>query len=341
MSTINIDKLKKEFFYKNISVGHHNRKYTRGEIVQSIVQLCKHGETISEYCTAPSSDTIYRRLKLGINELIKLYEEVSFPILEHYAKRYRRERWEIIIDPTDELFYGKKGDEYVIGTEDGNKCFRFIEVIVCCRRIRLPVAIFPLKKGDSKVEILKPVIEKILKVVNPFNLLADAGFGSGEFIKMVQSLRLPFVIRIKAIGDIKRYIEAGMTNEVHFYELESKERVYFHAKFGMSENGNCWALATSHYKTHSNHLWDWYSRRWEIENSFKTQDRIQFKTASRYCKMRLFAQMVTALFYLIWNIWRLISKVYFTIKQFVRLIICKLWFGSREEIDKLQATYLL
>jgi len=338
---LDIHKIKKEFFYKNVSIGYHNREYSQGEIVQSIIQLCKHGETINEYCTTPSSDTIYRRLQLGINELIQLYQEVTSPILAYYAKKYKRERWEIILDPRDEVFYGKKGDEYVIGTKDGEKCFKFLHIILCCRFIRIPVVIIPLKKGDNKVEIIKPILKKILKIVKPFNLLADAGFGSGEFIKLIQKLRIPYVIRIRAIGDIERYIKQGKTYEIHYYELEDKSRVYFHAKFGKDENGNCWALATSHYKAHSNHLWQWYSKRWEIENAFKTQDRVKFKTASRYCKMRLFAQMVTALLYLMWNIWNLISKIYFTIKQFVRLIIYKLWFDSREEIDKLQATYIL
>lgn len=341
MTCTNIDKLKKEFFYKNVSIGYHNREYSQGEIVQNIIQLCKHGETIAEYCTAPSSDTLYRRLRLDIYELMQLYQEVIFPILVYYAKKYQRERWEIILDPRDEVFYGKKGDEYVIGTKDGEKCFKFLHIILRCRFIRIPVAIIPLKKGDNKVGIIKPILKKILKIVKPFNLLADAGFGSGEFIKLIQKLRIQYVIRIKAIGDIERYIKQGKTYEIHYYELEDKSRVYFHAKFGMDEKGNCWALATSHYKTHSNHLWQWYSKRWEIENAFKTQDRVKFKTASRYCKMRLFAQMVTTLLYLIWNIWNLISKIYFTIKQFVRLIIYKLWFDSREEIDKLQATYLL
>lgn len=345
MTKINIDKLKKEFFYKNVSSGYHNRDYSQGEIVQCIIQLCKHGETIAEYCTAPSSDTIYRRLQLDINELLQLYQEVTFPILAYYVKRYSRERWEIILDPRDEIFYGEKGDDYVIGTKDGKKCFKFLHIILRCRFIRIPVVIIPLKKGDNKVDITKPVLENILKIVKPFNLLADAGFGSGEFISLIQKLRLHYVIRIKAIGEIKRYIKERKTSEVHHYDYKDKNgntcRVYFHAKFGMDENDNCWALATSHYKTHSNHLWEWYSKRWEIENAFKTQDRVKFKTASRYCKMRLFAQMVTALLYLMWNIWNLISKIYFTIKQFVRLIIYKLWFDSREEIDKLQATYLL
>jgi len=109
---LDIHKIKKEFFYKNVSIGYHNREYSQGEIVQSIIQLCKHGETINEYCTTPSSDTIYRRLQLGINELIQLYQEVTLPLLIYYAKKYRRERWEIILDPRDELFYGKKGDDY-------------------------------------------------------------------------------------------------------------------------------------------------------------------------------------------------------------------------------------
>ena len=150
MTKPNIDKLKKEFFYKNISVGYHNRKYTRGEVVQSILQLCKHGETIGEYCTAPSSDTLYRRLKLEIKELVELYQEVVFPIAEYYYKMYPREKWEIILDPTDEIFYGKKGDEYDLGTENGEECFRFGQIIIACRKIRIPVAIFPIKRVITK-----------------------------------------------------------------------------------------------------------------------------------------------------------------------------------------------
>jgi hypothetical protein len=341
MTSNHIDKLKKNFFYKNISVGQHNVTYKQADILKSIIQASNSKETIGEHCREPDSDTIYRRLKLNINELIYQFQETTKQILTFMWKRFPRERWEILVDTRDKLFYGKKGDEYVIGTKEGKKCFRFLAVTAVCRKCRVTCAIMPIKKGSKKVKILKPILEWILKIIRPFNFLADAGFGSGKFIKMIQKLRLSFVIRVRAIGDIKRYIEQGKTIEVHHYELKDKSRVYFHAKFGKDKNGNCWALATSHYRTHSNHLWEWYSRRWEIENSFKTQDRVELKTASRYCKMRLFCQMITALLYVIWNIWRIICRVYYTIKQFVRLVVCKLLFSTYLERKRLEKNYSL
>lgn len=341
MTRYNIDKVKKNFFYKNVTIGYHNREYSQGDVINSIVKACKNKETIGEYCREPDSDTIYRRLKPEIKELIQQFQATTKPILQYMHRKFSRERWEIIVDPRDKLFYGKKGDEYVIGTKEGKKCFRFMHIIIVCRKCRVTCAIIPLKKGSNKVKLLKPVLAWILQITKPFNFLADASFGSGELIRLIQKLRLPFVIRIRAVGDIKRNIELGKTSEVHYYELEDKSRVYFHAKFGKDKDGKCWALATSHYKTQSNHLWDWYSRRWEIENAFKTQDRIGLKTASRYCKMRLFCEMVTALLYVMWNLWRIIIYVYHTIKQFVRLVVCKLLFGSCFERKNLEERYLV
>ena len=336
MKCNHIEKIKKDFLYKNVSVGYHNTEYRQADIINNIIQLCKHRETIGEYSNAPSSDTIYRRLELNIDELVSSYQDVTFPILGYFVKKYQRERWDIIVDSTDDLFYGKKGDEWVMGTKEGKKCFRFKHVILACRKVRIPVAIVPVKKGTDKVKLLEPILKKVLKIVTPFNMLADAGYGDGATLKLFKALRFNFVVRIKVAGDIKKFIEEGMTSEIHSFELEDKSRVYFHVKCGKDEKGNCWALATSHCKTHSNHLWDWYSKRWEIENAFKTQDRIQFKTASRYCKMRLFAQMVAALLYLMWNLWRLLSHIYYTIKQFVRLIIGIWFFGTRTEKHELE-----
>ena len=331
-----IDKIKKGFLYKNVSVGHHNTKYEQADIINSIIQLCKHGETIGEYCISPSSDTIYRRLNLDIDELSSSYQDATFPILSYFAKKYARERWELIVDSTDDLFYGKKGDEWVMGTKEGKKCFRFKHVILVCRKIRIPVAIVPVKKGTDKVKLLEPILKRVLQIIRPFNVLADAGYGDGAMLKLLQRLRLDFVVRVRAIGDILRFIEQGKTSEIHSFELDDKSRVYFHVKCGKDDKGNPWALATSHFHSHANHLWNWYSKRWEIENAFKTQDRVQFKTASRFCKMRLFAQMVAALMYLMWNPWRLLSSLYYTIKQFVRLIIAILFFGTRAEKHELR-----
>lgn len=336
MTSHHIDNIKKDFLYKNVSVGHHNTEYNKADIINSIIQLCKHGETIGEFCNAPSSDTIYRRLELDIDELVSSYQETTIPILIYFARKYPRERWEVIADSTDDLFYGKKGDEWVMGTKEGKKCFRFKHLIVACRKVRIPVAIVPVKKGTDKVKLLEPILRKILKILQPHNFLADAGYGDGAMLKLLQTLRLNFIIRIRAIGDILRFIEQGKNSEIHSYELEDKSRVYFHVKCGKDQKGNAWALATSRYKLHSNHLWDWYGNRWEIENAFKTQDRVQFKTASRYCKMRLFAQMVSALLYLMWNLWRLLSQIYYTIKQFIRLVVTILFFGTRAEKRELR-----
>ena len=341
MADHHINELKKKFFYKNISKGHHNTQYSQEEILCTVVQLCKHGETIGEYCDTPSSDTIYRRLKLDIEELISSYEDVTFPILKHFLKKYSRERWDIVIDPTEEEFFGKKGDEHVMGNKEGGKCFKFLHVVVSCRRARIPVSIVPLKKGCDKVNILRRILKKLLKVVKPFNFLADAGFGDGPTIKLLQQLKLNFVVRVKVAGEIKRFIEKGKHYDVHSFELADKSRVYFHVKCGKQRNGDGWALATSHYKTHSNHLWSWYGRRWEIENAFKTQDRVQFKTASRYCKMRLFAQMVTALLYLLWTIWNCFSSLYYTIKRFVRLIACAIFSFSQPLAENVKKIYSL
>jgi len=339
MTRNHIDKLKKSFFYKNVSIGHHNSKYSQGDIIQSIIKACKNKETIGEYCREPDSDTIYRRIKPEVKELIQQYQVTTRPILNYLWKRYPRERWEILVDCRDKIYYGRKGDEYVMGTKDGKKCFRFMHINLVCKKCRVTYAVLPIKKGSNKVKLLKPILEEILEIIRPFNFLADAGFASGEMIKMVQKFRLPYVIRIKSNGDIGRYIDDGKTHEVHYYELQDKSRVYFHAKFGIKDE-NKWALATSHYKTQSNHLWNWYSDRWEIENGFKTQDRIELRTGSRFCKMRLFCQMVTALLYVIWNLWRLFSSVYYTIKQFVRIIICKILFDSNSKYRKLLIRYL-
>lgn len=341
MTRHHIEKLKKAFFYKNISIGYHNSKYSQEDIINSIVRACKNKETIGEYCREPDSDTVYRRLTPEIKELLQDFQGTTKPILTYMWKKYPRERWEILVDNRDKLFYGKKGDDYVTGTKEGKKCFRFMHVTAVCRKCRITCAIIPLKKGSNKVKLLKPVLEWMLKIIKPFNFLADAGFGSGEMIKLIQKLRLPFIIRIRAIGDILRYIEEGKTTEVHYYELKEKSRVYFHAKFGIDDSGKCWALATSHYRTQAHYLWNWYGRRWEIENSFKTQDRVELKTASRYCKVRLFCQMVTALLYITWNLWRIISNTYYTIKQFLRLIVCKLLFGSYSELKNLKKKYVV
>lgn len=326
MNRNNIDKLKKDFFYKNISIGHHNTKYSQGDIINSIINACKNKETIGEFCREPDSDTIYRRLKPEIKDLIKQFHVVTKRILTYLWKRFPRERWEILVDCRDKLFYGKKGDEYVMGTKDGKKCFRFMHINIVCKKCRITYSIIPIKKGSNKVKLLRPILKDILGIIKPFNFYADAGFASGEMIKMIQSFRIPYVMRIKSNGDIGRYIDEGKTYEVHHYELHDKTRVYFHAKFGLNKEGKKWALATSHYRTQSHHLWNWYSNRWEIENGFKTQDRIELKTASRFCKMRLFCQMVTALLYILWNIWRVISNVYYTIKQFLRIIAYKMLF---------------
>jgi hypothetical protein len=339
MKCYHIDNIKKYFLYKNVSVGHHNTEYSQAEIINSIIQLCKHRETIGEFCSTPSSDTIYRRLELDINELVSSFQDVTFPVLSYFARMYPRERWELIFDSTEDLFYGKKGDEWVMGTKEGKMCFRFKQIILACRKIRIPIAIVPVKKGTDKVKLLEPILRNVLKIVVPFNVLADAGYGDGATLKLLQGLRLNFVIKVKVAGKIKRYIKEGKTSEIHSFELEDKSQVYFHVKCGEDEHGNGWALATSHCNSHTNHLWKWYSKRWEIENAFKTQDRVQFKTASRYCKMRLFAQMVSALLYLMWNLWRLLSNIYYTIKQFVRLIVCILIFGSRAEKHELTIKY--
>jgi hypothetical protein len=327
MTCNHINKIKKEFFHKCVSVGKSNTKHKYGKIVSTLVYLASQGKSLEE-SKEVSPDTLGRRTLVGNHvdaEWFETFNANALQLVRFITKANQRVNWKLLIDDSDDPFYGdvKKllfelesngllNFLYEHKTEKGaTGSFKYTMIALSSKAGTFPVFIMPKIRDVDQL----PIVEEVLKVAKQqcrdLTVLADRWFGHGRFIDMLQRLNLPFCIRLKESGDLKDLKKSGRKFVWHSFtinkggiEKEVNFRVYVHRP----RSGGTFLLAASSKTGESYWARYLYKSRWGIENAFKQGDRIQLKTSSRNPMMRLFVFVFAQFLFLLYQLKRLLQK---------------------------------
>jgi len=342
MVCINIDKIRKDFFKKSFSVGHHNIKYVWTQLMLILINCIKNLESIEEGSKSPSSQTIRDRLNLD-GKWLESFHTNMWSIARVLVKKFCRYNWWISIDETYMPFFGnrKKLNErfereglgkYVSGyrakTPGATGSFCFLVVSLCCCRVRLPIAIKMMKIGEHYRPWLEPALAKLLKLAPKAIILADRGFGKAVwFYDMLEGLKAKWVVRIPLRKkENKNKVAAGVKRFQYWMkEKGSKRKVLLTVHVAKDNQNREYLLASNIEDKTPKQLIEIYLHRWDIENIFKDADRVTLPTSSTNPLMRLFCVTVSFLFFALWQfekLFRPVGSLRGFLKQIIDLI-CK------------------
>lgn len=333
-----IDNIKKEFFKKSLSVGHHNVKYTWMQIMLMILNCIKGFETFEGGAKSPSPQTMRDRLNLE-GTWLGYFHDSMWSIARLMLKRFSRLRWFISIDETHVPFFGdrkklnedlvKKGvGKYVHGyrakTPGATGSFCFLVVSLCCSKIRIPLAVKMVKVGERYRSWLKVLLQRMLKLAPKAKILADRGYGKATwFFLMMEELGAEYVLRMPLRKkESKNKVSLG---KKHFQQwmkdVKTKEKALLDIYVAKDNKGREYILASNIQDKSIRQLLQYYHNRWDLENIFKDADRVELPTSSRNPLMRMYCIVVSFLIFTLWQVERVLTKTTLSLRQIVKQFV--------------------
>jgi hypothetical protein len=233
----------------------------------------------------------------------------------------------VAIDMTYVAYYGERDELEMVmgapGTKSYDWCYKFATLTVVGENVKFTLAVRPVQKGDLVGEIVRDLLKDAREHVTIAMVYADSEFCSVDSIRALEDAGVRFVIpspknkRVKReIGRMKQDIEVredyaiygpvsgGATNKraaaslVLLPSSKDKEKT---VAFMTNKDVK---TSTETERKYTKSVIDRYSRRWGIENSYKTIKDFLAWTTSKDYTVRLFYFGFAVLLY---NMWLLVD----------------------------------
>jgi putative transposase len=233
--------------------------------------------------------------------------------------------YQFAIDFTNDPYYGEivgSNDGFVIKSkmEDSTTTFySYVSLYITTKGQRLTLAVFPVKKGVSKVEYIQKFLGIIYDLkVNIAVLCLDQGFYSIKVFSFLQKENIPHVVPVRKYGkDLKkilrgnhsRYAQYSMvgngeplelTLAIDVQYLQGKNKKYGNVNLGYVVYGIDWKPRMVHQI---------YKKRFAIESSYRMRNIVKAKTSSRNVVIRY---LLTIISFLLKNIWVSLQWMFFS-----------------------------
>ena len=341
---LDIDKVRKEFFKKSLSVGYHNVKYTWMQLMLMIISCIRSLESFEEGAKSPSAQTLRDRLNLK-GAWLACFHESILKIAQFALKKFSRYRWWISIDETYVPFFGdrkklnsqlqrKKLGKFVHGyradTPGATGSFCFLVISLCCCKIRIPVAIRMMRVRERYRAWLEPQLASLRKLAPKAIILADRGFGKATwFYDMLDKLHAKYIVRIPVRKkENKNKIAAGAARFQYWMkEHDSNNKVLLTVYVAHDNKNRQYFLASNILNKSGKRLLAAYLNRWDLENIFKDADRVELPTSSRNPRMRLYCTVLSFFLFTLWQLQSILDRTVWSLRGFVKKLItalCKL-----------------
>jgi hypothetical protein len=274
---------------------------------------------------APDADThLYNIKRLDRDEIEEMIDDgISRMVNEakHYLEFDRPV--EVAIDMTYVAYYGERDElEMVMGTPDSKSydwCYKFATLTVVGENIKFTLAMRPVEKVERVGEVVRDLYWTAYEHVTISTIYADAEFCSVDVIRACEEAGVKYLIPSPRTARVKRFIRR-MDNDV---AVEQGYTMHGPALGGATnEPGttNLVAVPSSSDpektvafitnkdvddeigldRRSAKNVVDRYSRRWGIENSYKTIKDFLAWTTSKSFEVRLFYFGFAVLLYDMW-----------------------------------------
>jgi hypothetical protein len=258
-------------------------------------------ETISS-----SADTIHSALDdWNISALQKMYERLCV----HEIRKLHLGSCEIIIDITEEDFYGKTQDFWIVpwtkekGVEGH---FKFLVCSVKHHNRKYPIAVRMIRLGSIISEEIGAVLN-ICKTagIHIRTVLMDRGFYAAEVLQELQNQDVEYIVFAKKselFSNILDSVEESATieHEMEIRKHKTKSKIKTDIMLVKNVLKYDWVFATNTQLT-GIEIVKQYRVRWNIETDFRVQDEARIKTKSVRPNVRLFYFIIPLLIFFVWN----------------------------------------
>jgi putative transposase len=254
------------------------------------------------------------------------------------------------VDEVADPYYGEKileNEDFIVGgklKKSTNYFYSYITLYITIRNKRVTLAVYPVRKSETKVSYIKRFIDIIRSKGYLISvLLLDRGFWSAEVFQYLQTENIPHIMPVKAHGeklkkllgskDIRQFTYSLCENSKTEIDLDilrfrarkrsKKTGKMVEKNYGFVYYGIDWNL---------NRIRNTYKSRFSIESSYRMRNIVRPKTSTRKPAVRYFFALLS---FLLKNIWVVILFNSFRRKQRGPFVINSNWFRFDAFIDRM------
>ena len=265
----------------------------------------------------------YHLLKVDLDSLLELQSKIltySNDQILVPGKSYH-----FAIDFTDDPYYGEiieANKDYVLKSKmkkSTTTFYSYVSLYITTKGQRQTLAVFPVKKGVSKVEYLRKFLAIIHDAkVNIEVLCLDRGFYSKDVFSFLQKENIPHIVPVRKHGlELKkilrgnhsryaRYTMIGtgepldLTLAIDVQYLQGRNKKFGNVNLGYVVYGIDW---------NPRRVYQVYKNRFAIESSYRIRNIVRAKTSSRNVVLRY---LLTIISFLLKNIWVSLQWIFFS-----------------------------
>ncbi len=260
------------------------------------------------------------------------------------------------IDFTDDPYYGEiieANKDYVLKSKmkkSTTTFYSYVSLYITTKGQRQTLAVFPVKKGVSKVEYIRKFLAIIHNAkVNTQVLCLDRGFYSKDVFSFLQKEKIPHIVPVRKHGEELKKILRGnhsryaqytmmgtgeplsLTLAIDVQYLLGRNKKYGNVNLGYVVYGINWK---------PRRIYRVYTNRFAIESSYRIRNIVKARTSTRNVVIRY---LLTIISFLLKNIWVSLQWMFFSKVQrgprtvaedlfrfdFFRLLV---WEGIRKKL---------
>ncbi|MDB2265586.1 transposase [Halorubrum ezzemoulense] len=263
---------------------------------------------------------------LSIEQIRKMYRQAVSRLLDRVADTEEFFRAGIVaIDITEsDPFTGDRTDheDEIIGTKEKTDeyAYQWATVQLVGNAVPIVLDACPVRKGDTRKEIVKDLLDSAEAAVHVDNVLMDREFDSQHILEMISQRGLSYVV--------PKRMQTSERAQANRLLKKGKDRYETDRKLHLGDNE--WHSTTLIYRRkenseHTDHrqysvfmtnrgngLLTEYGYRWEIESGYKSIKRFMAATTSKNFGLRFFYFVFACLLYSIWRAVDLLVQVELT-----------------------------
>ncbi len=274
------------------------------DYLKSIFRACSHNsyvETVSN-----KADSLHRRIKLSYEEdVIDAYKQAIKKLLKY--KRFGTVT--LAVDITKEKFYGDTRDFHIYHCDEDCESkaeFHYMVISIVGAEKNLPLMALPVPLGCYRAELVEELLMFVNGLLRVKLVLFDRGFVNAELIRVLQKLKLNYLIFAKKYKELECMLESVEESAIIGHEMEySKDKSTYKVEtyIAMVKEGKYdWVFYTNLWLNDAKYYIRLYKKRWQIETNFRVEDEARIKSKSISYLVRYFYFMLSLLLHAIWLI---------------------------------------
>ncbi|QIO25452.1 transposase [Haloarcula sp. JP-L23] len=263
---------------------------------------------------------------LSIPEIREMYRQAIRQLIDEVAETEEFFRAGIVaIDITEaDPFTGDRTghEEEIIGTKEKNDeyAYQWATVQLVGNAVPLVLDAHPVRKGESRLEIVEDLLDSAEELVHVDNVLMDREFDSQHVLEMISRRGLLYVVPKRMQTSEKAQAKRLLQRDQDRYETDRKlhlgknewhETTLIYRRKENSEHDDHRQYSVFMTNGASGHLTE-YGYRWEIESCYRSIKRFMAATTSKNFGLRFFYFAFACLLYSIWRAVDLLVQVELT-----------------------------